>query len=180
MDRENLTSVLVQVLTSDEKWQAEVERNVMLQKTIDNLFNDPVFQVLLENRVLPKFQDTNIPHFRAIELICSIRELGNQLMEGAADRASITRDLEDLEFRINDKWGTTPSFELNLTEPAAIAEAGRLAKLYQNEPQFTARLERFRLLAVPLSAANGSNRSCQVVLLENIRPPRSAWARQRK
>ncbi|HLA40821.1 MAG TPA: hypothetical protein VJ417_12540 [Candidatus Glassbacteria bacterium] len=180
MDRESLTTALVQVLTSDEKWQAEVERSVMLQKTIDDLFNDSVFQVLLEHGALPKFMDTNIPHFRAIELICSLRELVHQLEEGAADQASILRDLEDFEFQINDKWGTTPNLELNLTEQAAVAEASRLANLYKNEPQFSARVERFRLLAVPLSAGNESNRSYQVVLLENIRPPRSTWKRQRK
>ena len=180
MDRENLTTILVQVLISDEKWQAEVEQNVMLQKTIDELFADSVFQVLLEHGVLPKYSDTTIPHFRAIELICSLREMVRQLEEGGSDRAGFDRDLEDLQLRIHDKWGTSTQLELNLGEPAALAEADRIARLYHNEPQFTVRIEHFRLLVVPLKSGNGLNVKYQIIIMENIRPPRSAWSPQQK
>ena len=64
MDQESLTVILTQVLTSDAKWCGEVERNSLLQEMIDQLFQDEIFQILLEHQIFAKFQDTNLPHFR--------------------------------------------------------------------------------------------------------------------
>ncbi|OGG05923.1 MAG: hypothetical protein A3F83_04965 [Candidatus Glassbacteria bacterium RIFCSPLOWO2_12_FULL_58_11] len=176
LDQETLTVILAQVLTSNEKWQLEVERNIMLQKTIDDLFSDEVFQVLLENRVLAKFEDTYVPHFRAIELICTFRELAHQLGESSADKSILDRELEELMFTINDSWGTSPRFELNLGPAAALAEAGRIAGLYSENAQFAARVDRFRLVVAPLCREIKGSRVYQLLILENVRPPRNAWA----
>ena len=179
MDRENLTVVLAQILTSDEKWQQEVERNVLLQKTIDELFNDPVFHVLLRSNILPKKGNTSLPHFRAIELICAFRELAVQIAEGAMDENGMERELEELHFKLCGKYNASDTFALEMGYNEAVMEAERYAGLYRAEPQFTARMDRFRLLLVPLSSGGDeSSRRCQLVLLENIRPPRSAWRRQ--
>lgn len=179
MDRESLTVILAQILTSDEKWQQEVERNFLLQKTIDELFNDPVFQVLLENGVLPKMGDTSLPHFRAVELICAFRELANQAAEGAVDEAGMERELEELHFKICEKYNASDTFALDMDISEATREVERYVGLYRAEPQFTTRLDRFRLLVVPISSGGDSDsRRCQVMLLENIRPPRTAWRRK--
>lgn len=179
MDRENLTVVLAQILTSDEKWQQEVERNFLLQKTIDELFNDPVFQVLLENNVLPKKGDTSLPHYRAVELICAFRELANQAAEGVLDGAGMQRELEELHFKICEKYNASNTFTLEMDSSEAVREAERFVGLYRAEPQFTTRLDRFRLLVVPLSSGGDQDsRRCQVMLLENVRPPRTAWRRK--
>lgn len=179
MDREKLTVILAQILTSDEKWQQEVERNVLLQKTIDSLFSDPVFQVLLENEVLPKFNDTHLPHYRAIELICTFRELSAQIAEGVLSMNNIERELEDLQLKVCRDWDAADSFELELTEQEAIAEARRFAELYDEDRQFAARLDRFRLIAAPVdSGETGDSRRCRVLLLENVRPPRNQWSRR--
>jgi hypothetical protein len=179
MDRENLTVILAQILTSDEKWQDEVGRNIMLQRTIDELFNDSVFQVLLEQQMLPKMGDTALPHFRGVELICAFRELAVQIAEGALDESGMARELEDLHFKICDKYNSSCSFALDMGFSEALMEAERFSSLYHAEPQFTARVDRFRLLLVPLCSGGDENsRRCQLVLLENIRPPRSAWRRQ--
>ncbi|MBW7995557.1 MAG: hypothetical protein FVQ81_03075 [Candidatus Glassbacteria bacterium] len=179
MDKENLTVILAQVLTSDDKWQQEVERNFLLQKTIDELFSDRLFHVLLENHMLPKKDDTSLPHFRAIELICTFREISNQLAEGAVDEAGLQRELEELYFRLSDKYNASGSLELDMSFSEAMMEVERYAGLYKAEPQFTTRLDRFRLLVVPLcSGGDEDSRRCQVVLLENIRSPRSAWHRK--
>ncbi len=179
MDRESLTVILAQILTSDEKWQREVERNVMLQRTIDELFNDSVFQVLLEHQMLPKMGDTALPHFRGVELICAFRELAVQIAEGALDKTGMDRELEDLHFKFCDKYNASGSFALEMEFSEAMLEAERFASLYHAEPQLTARIDRFRLLLVPLcSGGDEGSRRCQLVLLENIRPPRSAWRRQ--
>jgi len=159
MDRETLTVILAQVLTTNQKWQDEVERNVLLQNTIEDLFNDEVFHVLLEHRVFPKYKKTNFPHFRAVELICACRELARQVHEGSADKSECDRELE-------------------LSE--AISEAERIAELYKNDRQFAARLDRFRVLVLPLSITVDDKRSCQILILENIRPPRNVWTRRRR
>jgi hypothetical protein len=178
MDRENLTVILAQILTSDTKWQQEVERNVMLQGTIDELFNDSVFQVLLEHQILPKMGDTALPHFRGIELICAFRELAVQVAEGALDKTGMDRELEDLHFKICSKYNASGSFVLEMEFNEAVMEAERFVSLYHAEPQFAARVDRFRLMLVPLcSGGDEGTRRCQLVLLENIRPPRSAWRR---
>ena len=176
LDQETLTIILAQVLTSNEKWQKEVERNMMLQRTIDDLFSDEVFQVLLEGRVLPKFEDTYLPHYRAIELICTFRELAQQLGEGSANDSTKDRELEELMFTINDSWGSSPRFELNLEPAGALAEAKRIAGLYTENAQFAARIDRFRLVVAPLCRENKGSRVCQLLILENVRPPRNAWA----
>ena len=75
MEKDQLAEILAQILTSDDKWRGEVERNMMLQKTLEELFNGKVFQQLLSRLIIPKFQDTYIPHFRAIELICALRDV---------------------------------------------------------------------------------------------------------
>ncbi len=179
MDRENLTVILAQILTSDEKWQLEVERNVLLQKTIDELFFDSVFHVLLENQMLPKMGDTALPHFRAVELICAFRELAVQIAEGELDKKGIERELEELHFKMCDKYNSSGSFALELSYNEAVMEAERFAGLYRTEPQFTARMDRFRLLLVPLcSGGDKDSRRCQLVLLENTRSLRSAWRRK--
>ena len=179
MDRESLTVVLAQILTSDEKWQQEVERNFLLQKTIDELFNDPVFQVLLEHQVLPKKGETSLPHFRAIELICTFRELANQAAEGTVDEAGMQRELEELHFKICDKYNASDTFDLEMGCEEAAREAERFVGIYTTDPQFSTRLDRFRLLVVPLSSGGDQqSRRCQVMLLENVRPPRTAWRRK--
>lgn len=179
MDRESLTVILAQVLTSDEKWQNEVERNVMLQKTIDELFSDSVFHVLLENQMLPKKGDTALPHFRAIELICTVRELAVQIAEGALNASGIKRELEELNFKLCDKHNASDSFALELSYDETMVEVERFAGLYRTEPQFAARVDRFRLVLVPLCFGGGESSSrCQLVLMENTRSPRSAWRRK--
>ena len=180
MDREELTAILTQVLTSDERWWHEVERNVMLQKNIDDLFNCELFQLFLEYGVLPKFKDTNLPHFRAIELICAFRELAAQIHEGGADHALVERELEDLELRFTDKWGTGTRIEINQELPAALSEAKRIVQLYQEEPQFSARLDRFRLLVLPLCIKTKEKKLYQKLIAENTRPPRRAWTPGKK
>ncbi len=179
MDRESVTVILAQILTSDEKWQHEVERNVMLQKTIDELFSNGVFHVLLENQMLPKMGDTALPHFRAVELICAFRELAVQRAEGTLDENGLERELEDLHFKLCDKYNASTSFALELSFKEAMMEAERFASLHHAEPQFATRVDRFRLLLVPLFSGGDENSCrCQLVLLENVRPPRSAWRRK--
>jgi len=180
MDRESLTVVLAQILTSDEKWQQEVERNTLLQKTIDELFTDPVFQVLLENHAIPKMGNTNLPHFRAVELICTFRELAIQAAEGVLDENGMQRELDELFFKICEKYNASDTFELDMGSQEAVHEAERYVGLYKTDPQFSTRLDRFRLLIVPLSSGGDEqSRRCQVMLLENIREPRSAWRRKK-
>ncbi|HUU27914.1 MAG TPA: hypothetical protein VM123_08880 [archaeon] len=178
MDQETLADILAQILTTNEKWRQEVERNVLLQNTIEDLFTDQVFQDLLENLVLPKFEKTNIPHFRAIELICSFRELARQLHEGNASQATVDRELEELMFKVNDKWGTGTGIDVSQSPAAALKEAERIVRLYKEDPQFTARLDRFRLLVLPLSVSEGNSKFCQILVLENIRPPRNQWSKK--
>ena len=180
LDQETLTVILAQVLTSNEKWQQEVERNSMLQRTIDDLFSDEVFQVLLENRVLPKFEDTYLPHFRAIELICTFRELAQQMGESSEKDSTLDRELEELMFTINDSWGSTLRFELNLGPAEAFAEAQRIAGLYKENAQFAARVDRFRLIVAPLCRENNGSRDYQLLIFENVRPLRNAWALKQK
>ena len=180
MDRETLTVILAQVLTTNQKWQDEVERNVLLQNTIEDLFNDEVFHVLLERGVFPKYKNTNFPHFRAVELICACRELARQVYEGSADKSECDRELEEVTFKINDNWGTGKELDASQPVPEAISEAERLAKLYENDRQFAARLDRFRVLVLPISITVDDKISCQILILENIRPPRNVWTRRRR
>lgn len=180
MDRETITVILAQVLTSNQKWQQEVERNVLLQNTIEDLFTDEVFQVLLEHGVFPKFENTSLPHYRAIELICVCRELARQVQEGGADKSACDRELEDVMFKITDKWGTGSEMDVSQTLSEAISEADRIAELYRNDRQFATRLDRFRLKVLPLCVTVDNNSSYQILILENVRPPRSSWIRKRK
>ena len=180
MDRETLTVILAQVLTTNQKWQDEVERNVLLQNTIEDLFNDEVFHVLLELGVFPKYRKTNFPHYRAVELICACRELARQVYEGSAGKSECDRELEEVTFKITGKWGTGSELEASQPLSEAISEAERMAELYKNDRQFAARLDRFRVLVLPLSITVDNNKSCQILILENIRPPRSVWTRRRR
>lgn len=180
MDRESLTVILAQVLTSDQKWQEEVDRNVILQNTIEDLFSDEIFHVLLEHEVFPKFEDTGLPHYRAIELLCVCRELARQIYEGSTDKSECDRELGEVMFKITDKWGTGSEVDVSQTLPEAVSEAGRIAALYKNNRQFSARLDRFRLLVLPLCITVDEKSSCQLLILENIRPPRSVWTRKRR
>jgi len=180
MDRETITVILAQVLTANQGWQDEVERNVLLQNTIEDLFSDEVFHVLLEHGVFPKYKDTNFPHYRAIELICTCRELARQIYEGGADKSECDRELGEVFFKINDKWGTGSELDASQSVAEAIREAERIAEIYENDRQFAARLDRFRVLVLPISVKIDNNIACQILILENIRPPRSVWTRRRK
>ena len=178
MDRETITVILAQVLTCNQKWQQEVERNIILQRTIEDLFTDEVFHVLLAHGIFPKYKKTDLPHFRAVELICVCRELARQVHEGCTDKSVCDRELEGVLFKIHDKWGTGMELDVSRSLPEAISEAERIAELYQNDRQFTARLDRFRVLVLPLSITVDESKSYQILILENIRPPRSVWARK--
>jgi len=178
MEQETISDILAQILSSNDKWKLEVERNILLQNTLEDLFTDEVFQILLENMVIPKYHDTLIPHFRAVELICSFRELARQAREGGADQAVVSRELEDLMFKVSDKWGTAASFEAKRNLKEGFEEAQRIARLYRGDRQFAARVDKFRLLVLPLCLKDDSSIACQILVLENIRPARNAWARK--
>ncbi len=179
MDQDALSEILARILVSDERWHQEVERNQLLQETIEDLFVDPVFQRLLERGVLPRHIEQPIPHYRAIELICALRELIRQVAEGNAGYSVVERGLEDFMFRVSIQWQSADRLEATLTTEAALAEAERVAGIYEQDRKFSARLDKFRLLVVPLAItpAGGAARY-QLVILENIRPPRSQWRKK--
>jgi hypothetical protein len=178
MDQETISDILAQILSTNDKWKLEVERNILLQNTLEDLFTDELFQILLENRVIPKYHDTLIPHFRAVELICSFREFARQAKEDGADQAAVDRELEDLMLKISDKWGTAASFEARQDLKEGIEEAGKIAWRYKEDPQFSTRVDKFRLLVLPLCLKGDGSGSCQILVLENIRQSRDAWARK--
>ena len=175
MDQEILTDILANILTTDDRWQHEVESNVLLQNTLEELFSEESFQVLLEKRLLPKFEDTYIPHFRAVELICAIRELIRQVCKEGMERSSFDRELKDLDLELTDEIGTSTELDCGQSLDQSLSEVESLANLYKEDPQFAARLDKFRLVILPVSITRDGIIGYQVLVIKNIRPPRSRW-----
>ncbi len=175
MDQETLTDILASILTTNEKWRSEVERNVLLQNTIEELFSEELFQGILEKMLLPKFEDTYIPHFRAVELICAIRDLIRQMYNKMLERSSFDLELEDLELELTDELGTSTEIDCSQSLDQALSEVERLASLYNEKPQLAARMDKFRLLIVPVSLIQDEITKYQILVIKNIRPPRSRW-----
>jgi len=175
MDQETITDILASILTTSEKWRSEVGRNVLLQNTIEELFSEELFQSILEKMLLPKFEDTYIPHFRAVELICAIRDLIRQMCKKMLERSSFDLELEDLELKLTDELGTSTEIDCSQSLDEALSEVERLASLYNEKPQLPARLDKFRLLIVPASLTQDEITRYQILVIKNIRPPRSRW-----
>ena len=176
MEKDQLAEILAQVLTSDAKWRGEVERNMMLQKTLEELFNGKVFQQLLSKLIIPKFQDTYIPHFRAIELICALRDVVSLLYEqNKLDSQELNRELEELQFEISDEYDVDSELTLDLSVEQAIQQANQVIELYKNDSKFSTRLDKFRLLVLPLNYSNNGVEKYQILVLKNIRPPRQRY-----
>jgi hypothetical protein len=175
MDQETLTDILASILTTSDKWQNEVERNVLLQNTIEELFSEELFQSVLEKMLLPKFEDTYIPHFRAVELICAIRDLIRQMCNKMLERSAFDLELEDLELELTDELGTSPEIDCSQSLDQAVSEVERLGSFYNENPQFAHRLDKFRLLIVPVSLTKDDITRYQILTIKNIRPPRSRW-----
>jgi len=175
MNQETLSDILASILTTDDKWRQEVESNLMLQNTLEELFSEELFQRVLEKMLLPKFQDTYIPHFRAIELICTIRDLIRQVCKDEMERSSFDLTLQDLELELTDEIGTSKDIECSQSLNEALAEVERLAGLYKENPHFNARLDKFRLIVVPASVTREGTTGFQLLAIKNTRPPRSRW-----
>ncbi|MBN2289717.1 MAG: hypothetical protein JXQ83_10330 [Candidatus Glassbacteria bacterium] len=175
MDQETLTEILASMLATSDKWRGEVERNVLLQNTLEELFSEEVFQGLLARMLLPKFEDTYIPHFRAVELICTIRDLIRQMCHKQLERSSFDLELEDLELELNDEFGLSTEIGCSLDSGQALAEIERLGSLYKENPQFAARLDKFRLLVLPVSVSQDGDTRYQILMIKNVRSPRSRW-----
>lgn len=179
MEKDQLAEILAQVLTSDNKWRGEVERNMMLQKTLEELFNGKVFQQLLSRLIIPKFQDTYIPHFRAIELICALRDVVSQLYENnKLDSQNFNRELEELQFEVSDEYEISKELTLDLSLEQAIQQADEVINLYKNDSKFSTRLDKFRLLVLPLNYSSNGIEKYQVLVLKNIRPPRQRFEKK--
>ena len=176
MDQNKLVELMAGILASDNKWRGEVEANIMLQNSLEELFVDPLFQRLMELRLIPKFQKTYIPHFRAVELILAVREAVRQMYEDGAGNPQVERQLDDFQLKTTDKFRHSGAIDVNGSLEKTLEEAAELAGLYHDDPQFSARLDNFRLLVLPLSVErDGSDNRYQLLVLENIRPPRKAW-----
>lgn len=177
MERRNLIEILAGILASDSKWRGEVDSNIMLQNALEELFSDPVFQCFLEAGLIPKFKNTYLPHFRAVELILAVREAVRQMYEENADSSQLDRQLEDFQLKISDKFGPAAEINVSADEERALEEARELVRVYREDPQFSTRIDKFRLLAIPLNVEReGDGAKYQVLVLENIRPPRQAWS----
>lgn len=175
MDQETLSDILASILTTNDQWRSEVERNVLLQNTIEELFSEELFQSILEKMLLPKFEDTYIPHFRAVELICAIRDLIRQMLNKMLERSSFDLELKDLELELTDELGTSTEIDCTQSLDQVLPEVERLANLYQEKPQLAARMDKFRLLIVPVSHTQDDITRYQILIIKNIRPPRSRW-----
>ncbi|MFC1613943.1 hypothetical protein ACFL5K_01455 [Gemmatimonadota bacterium] len=180
MDQDTLTEILANVLTTSDKWRGEVERNRLLQDTLEDLLEEELFQSMLEKMLVPKFEDTYIPHFRAIELICALRDLIRQMCNKMLERTSFELALEDLELELNDEIGSSKEIDCSQSLDQAMAEIERLGTLYKENPQFAARLEKFRLLVLPVSVTQDEIPRYQVLTIKNVRPQRNRWTGQKK
>lgn len=178
IDNETLSDILARILGTSKKWQHEVEHNLLLQETLEELFEDQVFQILLEHSILPKFQDTYVPHFRAIELICALRDLVRQMYETSTEDSKMALELEDLQFEINQEFDTSGKINIDQSLDFALEQARRFSNLYQKDQQFAARIDKFRLLVLPLRASKNGAERYQVLVLKNIRPPRNQWTKK--
>lgn len=175
MDQNTLTEILANVLTTSDKWRGEVARNRLLQNTLEELLNEELFQSMLEKMLIPKFEDTYIPHFRAIELICALRDLIRQMSNKMLEKTSFDFTLEELELELTDEIGSNKEIDCSQSLDQALAEINRLGTLYKENPQFAVRLDKFRLLVLPLSVTLDEIPRYQVLTIKNIRPPRSRW-----
>lgn len=176
MEEQRVVDILANVLASNDKWRDEVESNIILQNTLEELFGDLVFIEMLDKGLVPKFQKTYIPHFRAVELILAVREVVRQMYEEHTGIDAVERQLEDFQLKVTDKY--TLGAEIDVSRPLQIVlkDVERLYEHYRENPQFAARLDIFRLLVLPLSVERNGDRQYQLMVIENIRPPRQAWA----
>ncbi|MCE5270902.1 hypothetical protein LLH00_06415 [bacterium] len=176
MEENQVIDILANVLASNDKWRKEVESNIILQNTLEELFSDPVFVELLQHGLIPKFQKTYLPHFRAVELILAVREVVRQMYEENAEAVTVDRQLEDFQLKITDKFELHAEIDVKSGLQGALKDLERLHALYRDNPQFSARLDIFRLLVLPLEVERDGEQLYQLLVLENIRPPRQAWA----
>ncbi len=179
MEENQVIDILANVLASNDKWRKEVESNIILQNTLEELLSDQVFVEMLQHGLIPKFQTTFLPHFRAVELILAVREVVRQMYEEKAEPAMVDRQLEDFQLKLTDKYEMSAEIDVKSGVQGALKDFERLHALYRDNPQFSARLDNFRLLVLPLEVERDGETLYQLLVLENIRPPRQAWAAAR-
>ena len=94
------------------------------------------------------------------------------------DSQAFNRELEELQFEVSDEYDIDSELTLDLSLEQALQQAEQVISLYKNDSKFSTRLDKFRLLVLPLNYSSEGVEKYQILVLKNIRPPRQRFEKK--